>query len=252
MTRNLVFPGFNPLTGSPAVRLSVSERRFFDMNSSFIQCYLDDGDKSHIYLYTKASHFPGRSGRETLIAFDWAMSPTWEVYHERPFPFNDIWIGARVEVEFGFEMVTDAQPHIGRIPTGTNATGVITSLTDQKYVIQYDEPQVSALTSIGYGPDDQGSFYPFQLKLQTINSPMEQYFYEWLSAVTERACDPNKKETIENFVNNWLAQDGGKLMRRIYEDGPDGEEVTGSIGWYMGDAKTADERAALLKEWFNE
>lgn len=41
-------------------------------------------------------------------------------------------------------------------------------------------------------------------------------------------------------------------MRRIYEDGPDDDEIVGTVGWYMGDAKTADERAELLKEWFNE
>lgn len=250
MTRNIVFPAFNPFNNQVASRLSICERRFSDR--SFIKCFLGFDRDPLYHIFAPAGKLAGRGKGETFIGFDFAMSPSWYFYHQRPFPFNDIWIGARVIVEFGIEEESEGNPSTNRPPTGTGCAGVITGISGGEYMVQYDEPQGDSLTYLGYGRMEAGEFHPFQLKLQTESSQSEQYFYEWLSAVTERACEPNKKETIDNFVDNWLAQDGGKLMRRIYEDVPDDDEITGSIGWYMGDAKTANERAALLKEWFNE
>lgn len=160
MTRSITFPGFHPLTHKPPSRVMVSERRYND--HSFIRCVLDLGKNEFYHLYCPADYVRSRNGTEKLLGFDCAIVPSWHFYHERPFPFNDIWIGARVKVVFGIEEESEGNPSTDRLPTGTGATGIITSTTDTGYIIQYDEPQVSPLTSIGYGTDDQGFFYPFQ------------------------------------------------------------------------------------------
>jgi len=212
------FPLFNPLNKEQAIESRVFEIGFNDKR--IIGCCLTfrrDQDLPNMTFY--AHRPPG-----DYPDFHQYLKPSWNMYHARPFPHHPIWIGATVKIE----MVTN-ESELNMI----GATGTIKKISTfswkpPMFHVEFDEPQPSAITILGYGHQYHIDCYPFQLSVVDRRAAPDEdreCFHVWLADVVEAATNPFANLGIQSRIKkNWLDAEGGLLLSRLYAN----TEMSGS------------------------